>query len=170
MNKKQLEQVLAYIDSEYAGIVSRMTDVEKESRIRHWAKEIGSMDFDAVMAAVRKLSRGQYMPRTAEVLREIETAGKKSVSGKQRCRIFLDTNGNEVLDLRFSDGSEWMSGYLSCFPDWMQIKFRWMANPTQENTAAWDNYIFAHEERDEFAVSGIFPEVDALMTMVGGAA
>ena len=72
--------------------------------------------------------------------------------------------------MRHSDGSEWIGGYLSSFPEWMQAKFRWMADPTPENTAAWDAWIFEHEERENHACSGIFPEVDALMAMVGGAA
>lgn len=160
MNKDQLKQVLSYIDAEYAGIVSRMTEDEKKARAKHWGTEVGMLGFDSVMAAVRKLSRGQYMPRTAEVLAEVENSGKKLSEAKPRCRIFRDISGREILDLRYSDGSEWMGGYLKNFPEWMQIKFRWMADPNEENTAAWDAFIFAHEER---------ACADTLMTTVGGA-
>lgn len=170
MNKDQLSQVLAYLDAEYAGIINRMTETEKKARAQHWATEVGMQDFDAVMIAVKKLARGQYMPRTAEVLSEVENSMKKRSEGNPKCRIFRDLSGQEILDLRYSDGSEWMSGYLGSFPLWMQIKFRWMSNPTPENTAAWDEFIYAHEGRDEYAQSGMFPECDALMAVIGGAA
>ena len=168
MNKEQLKQVLGYIDAEYAGIVARMTDAEKIARAKHWMTEIGSLDYDAVMTAVRKLSRGQYMPRTAEIRSEVEQIGKISMKTGPgtKCRIYRDPSGEEVLDLRYRDGSEWMTGYLRYFPEWMQLQFRWMADPSPENTAAWDAYIFAHEERD----AEMFPKADALMTMAGGAA
>ena len=170
MNKLQLQEVMNYLDAEYSGIVARMTDDEKKIRARHWASEIGSLDFDAVMTAVRKLSRGQFMPRTAEILNEVENLRPERIRGKREiCKIYRDASGNEVLDLRYSDGSEQLSGYLSGFPEWMQLKFRWMAEPNELNTLAWENYIMAHEERDN-ACSGMFPMVDALMSMVGGAA
>ena len=140
MNKTQFAEVMAFLDSEYAGIVSRMSKEEKQIRLDHWRKEIANLDFSAVMRAIRELSKGQYMPRTAEVIERVnrqQTASKPS----QKCRIFRDANGDEVLDLRNSDGSEFMTGYLRYFPEWMQLKFRWMANPNAENTLAWDNYI-----------------------------
>ena len=144
MNKYQLAQIMEYVDTEYVGIVSRMTDDERKARLKHWSQEIGPLDFDAVMAAVRKLARGQYMPRTAEVIAEVESSGRKAAAGKPTCRIFRDSCGEEVLDLRFADGSEWISGYLANFPEWMQAKFRWMADPTK-CTEAWDAYIQEHE-------------------------
>ena len=140
MNKFQLKQVVDYIDAEYMGIVSRMTAEERAARLSHWAKEIGGLDFYAVMAAVRKLSRGQYMPRTSEVIAEVEQTSKP-VSRKPSCRIFAGTDGELIVDLRYPDGSEWITGYLSRFPEWMQTKFRWIADPTPENTAAWDALI-----------------------------
>ena len=148
MNKNQLSQVIAYVDAEYAGIVSRMTDDEKRIRAKHWAQEIGGLSFDAVMAAVRKLSRGPYMPRTAEILSEVElsTGSAAKTAGRSRCRIYRDQNGDEILDLRYSDGSEWVTGYLTNFPEWMQLKFRWMANPNAETAAAWDAYIQTQEK------------------------
>lgn len=163
MNKYQLREVLAYLDMEYAGIVNRLSEDEKKARARHWASEVGALDFDSVMLAVKKLSRGQYMPRTAEVLAEVEKSRKVITSLKPTCRIFRDASGLEILDLRYSDGSEWMSGYLSNFPDWMQEKFRWMSSG---DPADYDAFIAENEERDELCRSGIFPEVDALMTMV----
>ena len=145
MNKDQLKQVLSYIDAEFAGIVNRMTDDEKKARAEHWKTEVGMLDFDAVMAAVKKLAGRPYMPRTAEILAEVKSSGKKMSEGEPRCRIFRDAAGDEVLDLRFSDGSEWISGYLKNLPEWMQLKFRWMADPTPENTAAYDAYILREE-------------------------
>jgi len=145
MNKYQLTQIMDYLDAEYAGIVSRMTDAEKKARTKHWAQEIGPLDFDAVMDAVRKLSRGQFMPRTAEVIAEVETVRRKNTCGKPICRIFRDAAGHEILDLRYSDGSDWITGYLDHFPEWMQAKFRWMADPTPENTAEWDRYMLREE-------------------------
>ena len=161
MNKQQLERVLSYMDAEYAGIVSRMTDAERKTRATHWAMEIGSMDFNAVMAAVRKLSRNSYMPRTAEVISEVEKQESVTESSrKNNCRIFRDANGEEVLDLRHSDGTEWMTGYLKYFPDWMQIKFRWQADPSNENTLAWDNYILACEREWDGVLMTMGEEVD----------
>ena len=146
MNKQQMESVLGYLDTEYAGIVKRMTDAEKATRAKHWAMEIGPLDYNAVMTAIRKLAKNAYMPRTAEIIAEVEKSlPETKVSQKPRCRIFRDANGDEVLDLRHSDGTEFMSGYLKSFPEWMQLKFRWQANPTYENTLAWDNYILQHE-------------------------
>lgn len=143
MNKTQFAEVMAFLDSEYAGINSRMSKEERQMRLDHWRKEIASLDYNAVMTAIRELSRGQYMPRTAEVIEKVhaqQTVRKPS----RKCRIFRDANGDEVLDLRNSDGSEFMTGYLRYFPEWMQLKFRWMANPNAENTLAWDNCIAEH--------------------------
>lgn len=145
MNKAQLTQVLEYIDAEWAGITTRMSADEKRARAKHWAAEIGTLDFDAVMTAVRELSAGQYMPRTAEIIAAVRKQKPASKAGKENCRIFRDASGNEVLDLRASNGSEMLYGYLDGFPEWMQIKFRWMADPTPEHTAAWDAYIAACE-------------------------
>ena len=145
MDKKQLDSVMRYLDTEYAGIAKKMTDEEKAMRTRHWADEIGTLDYNAVMTAVRKLAKNAYMPRTAEVIAEVESQAPVKTSQGIRCRIFRDATGQEILDLRHSDGSEWMYGYLSNFPDWMQLKFRWQANPTPENTLAWDNYILQQE-------------------------
>ena len=169
MNKVQLSQVIAYIDAEYAGIAARMSNDEKKIRARHWASEVGALDFDAVMGAVRKLARGQYMPRTAEVISEVEKSRAGSRSGRSKCRIYRDPAGHEILDLRHPDGSDWICGDLSRFPEWMQLQFRWMADPSPENTAAWDAYISAHEERDKNARAGLYPMCDALMATVGGA-
>ena len=155
MNKYQLSQVLGYLDAEYAGIVSRMTPEERSARAAHWAREVGSMDFEAVMGAVRKLARGQYMPRTAEVRQAVSEA-KPAGTQKEKCRIFPDASGNEIVDLRYPDGSEWITGYLSSFPEWMQKKFRWMADPSEANRNAWDAVIMERET--------------ALMAMEGGAA
>lgn len=143
MTKTQFAEVMAFLDSEYAGIVSRMSREERQMRLDHWRKEIAQLDYTAVMTAIRELSRGQYMPRTAEVIEKVsrqQTVSKPS----RKCRIFRDANGDEVLDLRNSDGSEFMTGYLRYFPEWMQLKFRWMANPNAENTLAWDNCIAEH--------------------------
>lgn len=145
MDKTQFAEVMGYLDSEYAGIVSRMSRDERQVRNDHWRKEIGNLDFGAVMTAIRKLSRGQYMPRTAEIIAEVESQAPVKTSQGIKCRIFRDATGQEILDLRHSDGSEWMYGYLRNFPDWMQLKFRWQANPTPENTLAWDNYILQQE-------------------------
>lgn len=143
MNKQQFAEVMAFLDSEYAGIVSRMSREERQMRLDHWRREIAQLDYTAVMTAIRELSRGQYMPRTAEVIEKVQA--QQTVSKPSRkCRIFRDANGDEVLDLRNSDGSEFMTGYLRYFPEWMQLKFRWMANPTYENTLAWDNCIAEH--------------------------
>ena len=143
MNKAQFSQVMGYLDSEYAGIVSRMSGAERQARLEHWKNEIGSLEFNAVMEAIRELSRGQYMPRTAEVIEKVSSRRNQS-STSARCRIFRDASGNEVLDLRHSDGSEFLYGYLNHFPEWMQLKFRWMANPNAENTLAWDSFIAEH--------------------------
>lgn len=166
MNKSQLQQIIDYIDAEFAGIVSRMSQEDRASRLKHWAREIGSLDFDQVMLAVRKLARGQYMPRTAEILAEVEQQNRTAQTGKETVRIFKDLAGNEIVDVKVN-GETMISGYLSSFPEWMQAKFRWQAtgDPTE-----WDAWILEHEGRDELAGSGIFPEVDALMAMVGGAA
>lgn len=145
MNKEQFAEVMGYLDSEYAGIVNRMSGDEKKIRLAHWRKEIGNLDYNAVMTAVRKLSKGQYVPRTAEIIAEVESQMPVKTSQNPKCRIFRDADGKEVLDLRHSDGTGFMYGYLSNFPKWMQLKFRWMANPNAENTLAWDNYIMANE-------------------------
>ena len=145
MDHKQFETVIAYLDTEYAGIVSKLTLEEKKKRVNHWADEIGELDYNAVMTAVRKLAKNAYMPRTAEVIAEVESQAPVKTTQGIRCRIFRDVNGDEILDLRHSDGSEWMYGYLSNFPEWMKLKFRWQANPTPENTLAWDNYILQQE-------------------------
>lgn len=145
MDHKQFETVIAYLDTEYAGILGKLTPEEKKKRVNHWADEIGGLDYNAVMTAVRKLARNAYMPRTAEVIAEVESQAPVKTTQGIRCRIFRDATGQEILDLRHSDGSEWMYGYLSNFPDWMQLKFRWQANPTPENTLAWDNYILQQE-------------------------
>ena len=152
MNKDQLKQVLGYLDAEYAGITSRMSPEDRNIRLQHWAKEVGPLDFGMTMTAVRKLSRGPYMPRTGEVIAEVERQ-KESVRPKQKskCRIFRDADGLEIVDLRYSDGSEWVTGYLASFPEWMQKKFRWMANPTQENVEAWDEVIASYESAMEVA-------------------
>lgn len=135
MNRQQLEQVMRYLDNEYSGIVRAMSETERKTRAEHWAREVGNLDFDSVMTAVRKLAKGQYMPRTAEVIAEVrESAGKPKTNGMMTCKVF----GDELYELRYSDGSLAMSGRLSVLPDWMQKKFRWMANPTPENTWAWD--------------------------------
>ena len=156
MNKSQLQQIIDYIDAEFAGIVSRMSQEDRAARLQHFAREIGSLDFDDAMLAVKKLSRGQYMPRTAEILAEVEQIRKTQTSGKEKVRIFRDASGNEILSVT-RDGETVISGYLASFPDWMQAKFRWLStgDPTE-----WDAYIMAHEER---------ACADALMTM-GGAA
>lgn len=175
MNKSQLQEVLDYMDCEYAGIVSGMTDDEKRNRAKHWAKEIGSLDFSAVMNAVRKLARGQFMPRTGEVLREVEAESlnkgfdrpmRSQYWWKPKCRIWQGNDGKEYYDYQGPDSSESMHGLFSALPEWMQLKFRWLAEPTTENTEAWENYIFAHEERDDYRQEGMFPEVDALMALV----
>lgn len=145
MDHKQFETVIAYLDTEYAGIVSKLTPEEKKKRVNHWADEIGELDYNAVMTAVRKLAKNAYMPRTAEVIAEVESQAPVKTTQGIRCRIFRDATGQEILDLRHSDGSEWMYGYLANFPEWMQLKFRWQANPNAENTLAWDNYIMQWE-------------------------
>lgn len=148
MNRNQLNRVMGYLDAEYGGIVSRMTEAERKVRAQHWANEVGPLEFDAVMDAVRELSQGPYMPRTAEVIGKVrERAGSRMQDTAGRCRIFRDAEGREVLDLRFSDGTEQISGYLSAFPEWMQAKFRWMADPSEENTENWDAYIGKLEVR-----------------------
>ena len=48
-----------------------MSTEEKKKRAQHWAKEIGSLNYEDVMQAVRKLSEGSFMPRTAEIIREV---------------------------------------------------------------------------------------------------
>lgn len=153
MNKVQLQEILSYLDAEYAGIINRMSDAERKNRAEHWAREIGPLDFDTTMTAVRNLARNAFMPRTAEVLAEVEklqqTIQESKQAKKTRCRIMRDAAGNEILDLRYSDGSQWMTGSLSNLPEWMQIKFRWMANPNAENTLAWDSFIQAYEEERE---------------------
>lgn len=146
MNKQQLSRVFEYIDAEWAGIAARMSSDEKKTRAKHWAAEIGTLDFDAVMTAVRELSAGQYMPRTAEIIAAVrKQKPAPKANGRMNCRIFRDASGNEVLDLRTSTGSEMLYGYLASFPEWMRLKFRWMADPTPENIAAWDAYIAACE-------------------------
>lgn len=166
MNRNQLTQIIDYIDAEFAGIVSRMSQEERSSRLKHFSREIGALDFDQAMTAVRKLSRGQYMPRTAEILAEVEQMNRTAQTGKETVRIFKDHAGHEIVDVRVN-GETTITGYLSGFPEWMQAKFRWQAtgDPTELDT-----WILGHEGRDGLAGSGIFPEVDALMTMVGGAA
>lgn len=145
MNKEQFEKVMTYIDTEYAGIIRGMTEADRKKRTAHWASEIGTLDFDAAMKAVRKLSHGPYMPRTAEVIDEVQKQPAHSTGGKMKCMIFRDAKGEEVLDLRMSNGNQMLYGYLRNFPSWMQIKFRWMADPNPENTLAWDNYILEYE-------------------------
>lgn len=167
MNKDQLKQVMGYLDMEYSAIISKMTAEERKMRFQHWAKEIGPLDFTAVMTAVRKLSQGQYMPRTGEVIAEI---GKITNAAKPQrsvtCHIYRDAAGNEILDLHHSDGSLCMTGYLDGFPEWMQVKFRWMADPTPANTEAWDNYIMAHDRHDKYSYPGMFPEADMIMESI----
>lgn len=145
MNKFQMNKVMGYLDAEYAGIVNKMTETDKKIRAEHWAKEIGPLNFDAVMRAVRKLAKNQYMPRTAEIISEVEKdQAANSKSNQIKCRIMTDAAGDEIVDLRHADGSEWIQGYLRNLPEWMQIKFRWLANPTPENTLAWDNVLLAN--------------------------
>lgn len=148
MNKAQLSQVLEYIDAEWAGITARMSVDEKKARAKHWATEIGTLDFDAVMNAVRELSKGQYMPRTAEIIAAVRNQKPAVKTGRMTCRIW-QAGGDEVYDLRNPDGSECMFGRMQGLPEWMQIKFRWMADPTPENTAAWDAYIAACERGEQ---------------------
>lgn len=166
MNRKQLDQIMNYIDAEYSGIVSRMTVEERTARLKHFSREIGALDFDSAMTAVRKLSRGQYMPRTAEILAEVEQMNRTAQTGKETVRIFKDHAGHEIVDVRVN-GETMISGYLSSFSDWMQAKFRWQATGDPSELDTW---ILGHEGRDGLAGSGIFPEVDVLMAMVGGAA
>ena len=163
MNKNQLLQVMEYLDAEYAGIVSRMAPEERSARLRHWSREIGALDFDSAMTAVKVLARGQYMPRTAEILAEVERSRAAAKTGKQTVRIFRDDSGAEILDVR-ENGETVIGGYLESFPEWMQAKFRWLSGG---DPADWDAYISAHEERA--AAEEHFPEVDALMAMVEAA-
>jgi len=175
MNKDQLQQVLDYLDCEYAGIINRMTETEKKSRAKHWASEVGSLDFNTVMTAVRKLARGPYMPRTGEVLSEVEKAemdnafhkpNRDRYWWKPKCKIWKGQNGEEYYDYRNADGTETLNGIFRNLPEWMQLKFRWLADPTPENSEAWENFILANEERDEYANEGRYELVDALMAMV----
>ena len=172
MNKNQLTQVLEYLDTEYAGITARMTEDERKQRAKHWSKEIGMLDFDSVMSAVRKLSQGQYMPRTAEVIREVQSMPKVSNAsrGRQTCRIQVTSDGTEVFQLKNSDGTEVMSGTLRSLPEWMAAKFRWLADPNPENTAAWDQCISQYQPADGYGTYGKFRQVDALIAAAGGAA
>lgn len=143
MNRNQLNQVMGYLDAEYGAIVSRMSPDERKIRAQHWASEVGPLDFDSVMTAVRKLAGGQYMPRTAEVIAAVKEMGQGKRGRRMSCRIWQAGN-DEVFDLRYSDGSEAMTGLMSALPEWMQVQFRWLADPTPENTARWDALIAAH--------------------------
>ena len=172
MNKEQVGQVLDYLDMEYCGITAKMTDDERKLRAKHWAQEIGALDFDDVMTAVRKLSQGPYMPRTAEIIREVQDAPKmpKTSAGPQSCRIEEKFAGTEVYQLRNADGSIAEEGILNMLPDWQILKYRWIADPNPENTAAWDNCMMQIQGEDQYAAAGMFAEVDALMAAVGGVA
>ena len=145
MNKQQLQSILDYLFTEFASITSKMTPESKKQLSQHWAKEIGNYDYDIADNAVRKLSKGQFMPRTGQIIAEIEKQSEAKSKTQNKCRIFTDAAGNEILDLRFSDGTPQICGLLSNCPEWMQIKFRWIANPSPENTAAWDEYIMGCE-------------------------
>ena len=150
MNKSQLQTIMDYLDNEYAGIINKLTPQEKKSRYLHWAKEVGCLDFNATMTAVRKLARGQYVPRTAEVIAEVEKlqatiheAERASSSSKSNCRIYRNATGDEIYELQSPQIGT--SGSFSTLPDWMQVKLRWMADPTPENTKAWDEIIMNFE-------------------------
>ena len=152
MNKQQLQTIMDYLDNEYAGIVNRLTSQEKKARYQHWAKEIGTLDFNAAMNAVRKLARGQYIPRTAEVISEVEKLQESireteqaSGSKSSTCRIYRNASGDEIYET--SNNYRSNSGELNALPEWLQIKLRWMANPTEENIKAWDNWIMTFEAK-----------------------
>ncbi len=166
MNKDQLKQFMSYLDMEYTAIVNKMPNDERKMRYQHWAREIGPLDFNPAMTAIRKLSRGQYMPRTGEVIAEVEKMNEfidiaERYHRHGKCRIYRDAAGDEMLDLSLENDS--MSGYLNSLPDWMQIKFRWMADPSPTNTEAWEDFIMGHEKHDKFSYPGMFPEVDIIM-------
>ena len=150
MNKKQLEQIMDYLDNEFAGIVNRLTQEEKKKRYKHWANEIGNLDFNAAMTAVRKLSRGQYVPRTAEVIAEVEKlqgeiyeTEQASSSKNSKCKIYRNQSGDEIYEINNNYRSN--TGNFTSLPEWLQIKLRWISNPSEANTLAWDNYIMEHE-------------------------
>lgn len=166
MTKDQVKQIMDYLDMEYGGIISRMTTDERRKRNQHWVTEIGSLDFNAAMTAVRKLSREPYMPRTGEVIAEVEKL-QEFIDTAERyhrttCRIYRDAAGHEILELG-GRGFESIVGFLSSLPDWMQIKFHWMADPTPANTEAWETYIMEHEKHDKYSYPGMFPEVDLIL-------
>ena len=172
MNKKQLEDILNYLDQEFAGIVAKMSNEDKRKRAQHWAKEIGSLNYDDVMQAVHKLSEGNFMPRTAEIIREVREY--RNINRRiennptlQKCFIWPDANGNEVYKLTQSDGTEIMYGTFKDIPEWMQIKFRWMADKTNpEKCLAWENYIMQTEKKIPYGNPGINYEVDRIMDSV----
>ena len=146
MNKTQLQEILDYLDAEFAGIVNKMSDLDRKKRAVHWAKEIGSYDYQTVLDIVKKLSQNSFMPRTAEVISEINRSQNfsKNKNEKSKCKIISDFLGNEIVTVFYSNGEEMLTGYLKNLPEWMQLKFRWMANPTEENAIAWDNYLIEH--------------------------
>ena len=152
MNKQQLQTIMDYLDNEYAGIVNRLTPQEKKARYQHWAKEIGTLDFNAAMNAVRKLARGQYVPRTAEIISEVEKlqasiyeTEQASGSKNSHCRIFRNSTGDSIYEV--GNNYRTTSGNIDSLPEWLQLKLKWLANPTQENLEAWDNCIMSFEAK-----------------------
>lgn len=145
MNTEELNRVLSWIDSEFYTQASKMTVEEKTQRARHWREELGAYPFSAVMEAVRKQSGSGFVPRTSQIREELR--GKVYLTdykhrGKPVCRI-IRTEDGEICE--YTSETMKIISPFDRLPEWLRIKFRWMAEPTEENTAAWDAWIRQHE-------------------------
>lgn len=146
MNKGQLQQVMFYLDAEFPGIMNRMTDDEKAARAKHWAAEVGTLDYDMVMQAIRTLAEKGYPPSTAQIRAEIRKflpAERENV--EPYCRVFRDPSGQMCYDLRFRNGGGGSGLVGKLMQPWELIKWRYLATKKPEHQAAWESIIMAKE-------------------------